>query len=377
MTKIRVDTITNAAGTGAPNIPDGITIGGVALASINSLEYTESASEPATPKDGAIWWDTGNDKFFQYMNSAWVEVSYTNPLKRYGDTAVVLENANYSPSNTMSQFSIVTGGNATDFGDNTLSRSKATGFGNSVYGLFAGGSTGTPTNTIDYVTIATPGNATDFGDMTTTTYSFASHANPTRGVYGGGLDGATTFNTIEYVTIDTPGNGTDFGDLTVARWGLAATGDDTYALFAGGYSTGGYPAAITNIIDYIAVGTLSNATDFGDLIRQTYRSGGMCSDDTYAVLGGNWYNWPQDIQYVAIATPGNASDFGDLTGAIADGAATTNNTNGVFTGGYSNQGTLGYGYGIDKIVIATPGNATDFGNLTQSSQDVPAATSGN
>ena len=118
MGKVKVDTVTNVAGTGAPNIPDGITLAGVALASANTMEYTESATEPSSPKNGAIWWKTGDNKFYQYVNEGWGEITYS-----------------------------VTGA----LGGR---------------GLFGGGSNiNGANNTIDYVTISTTGNATDFGDL--------------------------------------------------------------------------------------------------------------------------------------------------------------------------------------------------------------------
>lgn len=376
MTTLKVNTITNAAGTGAPNIPDGVTIAGTALASINSMDYTASASEPSTPKDGAIWWDTGNDKFFQYMDDTWVEVSYTNlPPKRYGDTAVTLENGGGSRSVTMSQFSIVTGGNATYFGDNTVARNRAAAFGNNAYGLFAGGTTSTgATNVIDYVTIATAGNAVDFGDLLVASdSSAASAANTTRGVYAGGrISGDVATNVIQYVTIDTPGNSTDFGDLTVARHTFSGAGNDVYGLFGGGR---GNSFVDVNTIDYVTLDTLGNATDFGDLLSNLQDNAACSNDERVLFAGGSLFG--DRIVYVTIATPGNATIFGLLTNSIKSFSGTSNNTNGVFTGGFSNTGTLGSYFGIDKVVIATTGNATDFGNLTTASSNSPATTSGN
>ena len=45
-----------------------------------------------------------------------------------------------------------------------------------------------------------------------------------RGVFGGGIlsDFSTTTNVIDYVVISTLGNATDFGDLSVARREVAA-----------------------------------------------------------------------------------------------------------------------------------------------------------
>jgi hypothetical protein len=73
----------------------------------------------------------------------------------------------------------------------------------------------------------------------------------------------------------------------------------------------------------------------------------------YLNAGGNI----NTIEYVTIATPGNATDFGDLTAVNGQFGALSNGTRGVF-GQTSNSNT------IDYITVATTGNAISFGNLT-------------
>ena len=85
-------------------------------------------------------------------------------------------------------------------------------------GLFAAGS-GTITN-IDQINILALGNATDFGDTTISRGGGAASgiASSTRGIFAGGYDGnaSAKTNVIEYVTFAAAGNATDFGDLTEA-----------------------------------------------------------------------------------------------------------------------------------------------------------------
>ena len=81
------------------------------------------------------------------------------------------------------------------------------------------GGEGSPANvnTIDYVTILTTGNATDFGDLTVARTELTSCSAPTRGVFAGGSTPASaTLNTIDYVAILTTGNAVDFGDMATA-----------------------------------------------------------------------------------------------------------------------------------------------------------------
>ena len=70
------------------------------------------------------------------------------------------------------------------------------------------------------------------------------------------------------------------------------------------------------------------------------------------------------IEYITITTPGNASDFGDLTLARYVLVATSNGASdrGVFAGG---QVSASYYNIMDYITISTTGDATDFGDLLE------------
>jgi hypothetical protein len=75
--------------------------------------------------------------------------------------------------------------------------------------------------------------------------------------------------------------------------------------------------------------------------------------------GGSYSNV---IDYIEISTPGNATDFGDLTVARAYFTGTDNGKSdrAIFGGG--NDGSS-YVNTIDYVTISSPGNATDFGDL--------------
>ena len=96
-----------------------------------------------------------------------------------------------------------------------------------------------------------------------------------------------------------------------------------------------------------------------------------------AVMGGYWRNagsigtWggggtpgaSNVIDFNIIASAGNATDFGDLTSNISfPSGAVSNLTRGVFTGGYNSSWQLINA--MEYITIASTGNSTDFGDLT-------------
>ena len=265
-------------------------------------------------------------------------------------------------SNVIEYFDITSPGNASDFGDLTVSRSGAGDASNSTIGLFMGGYANPNTDTIDYITFATTGNATDFGDLTVAVTHTAGVSDGTYGVKMGGIsninDTSTITNVIDYVTIASPGNATDFGDLSSVRRYAAGANDFTRGLLAGGQTTGG---SYVNSIEYITIASPSNSLDFGDLSANSYYSSGT-ADATYSVicLGYTPSAYTNAMEYVTTQTTSNSSDFGDLNVTKAEFAATSNGTYGVFAGGDQS----GLFNSIEYITIASPGNGTDFGDLT-------------
>ena len=102
---------------------------------------------------------------------------------------------------------------------------------NGTRGLFSGG--GNPAvNVIDFVTIMTTGNATDFGDLKDTQTRRESCCSSTRGVIAGG-NSPTSNKLIEFLTIATTGNTVTFGELTVGRINAGSASSPTRGVFVG------------------------------------------------------------------------------------------------------------------------------------------------
>ncbi len=181
-----------------------------------------------------------------------------------------------------------------------------------------------------------------------------------RGVWAAGDNS----NVIQYITLSSLGNATDFGDASAQRQSPAGCSDATYGLVAGGNSG----ATQFNSIDYFTISTTANAADFGDMtvIRKALSA---LSDGTKGVFGGGYSNsggqsYEDTIDYVTIQTTGNGTDFGNLTVARQYPTAASGGTYGLFGGG--RDASVGHVNTIDYITIASPGNAADFGDLTVS-----------
>ena len=116
---------------------------------------------------------------------------------------------------------IASTGNASDFGDMSVTRFATQSCSNSIRGVsFAGGvSPGGKGKVIDFTTMATLGNSVNFGEIDAdNSYPLGAMASPVRGVLGGGyLSPSGNTNVIQYVQIMTQGDAVDFGDLTAAK----------------------------------------------------------------------------------------------------------------------------------------------------------------
>ena len=169
MTEIRADNIQDRAGTGKPDFDTAPThSGGSALSTLAEPTYTSASSEPSSPSNGDLWWDSANSENYIYANDEWRKIT----LGGSGSA-----NVNFS-----------WGGNR---------------------GLSGGGKTTGQVNTIVYWDITSAGNAVDFGDLQSTNkFNTRSGSSATRGLWTGG--GSTQTDEIDYVTISTTGNASDF-----------------------------------------------------------------------------------------------------------------------------------------------------------------------
>ena len=257
-------------------------------------------------------------------------------------------------------------------GGNTRERNRGRG-------LFGGGYTTVPSgaalNTIFLVEIQSLGNSVDFGDLNKAAcWGGSMCASSTRGLHAGGTT-PTNLDSIDFVTIASPSNATDFGNLTSGRGYTSAASNQTRGLVGGG--RGGSPVAPLDSIDLITIATLGNASDFGDLSNVRMGAGALASPTRALFIGGS--NSPAtpstfyaSIDRVEIATAGDASDFGDLTAGTRHymGCASST-TRGLIGGGSINPARVNT---IEFVTIASDGNSSDFGDLLDD-REHPGATS--
>ena len=118
-----------------------------------------------------------------------------------------------------------------------------------------------------------------------------------------------------------------------------------------------------DVISFFNISSTGNAADFGDLNENLY-AGAACASRERAVHFGGRAGSPVNnnrniIQFVTIASTGNATDFGDTTDTRYGHTSLSNQTRGLCTFGQNPvQNT------IDFVTIQSTGNATDYGDLT-------------
>ena len=377
----KIAKITDRAGTGGPNFTNGFTIAGVD-SGLTPFSHTEGATAPSNPTNGDTWWDTANSVYYVYMNSTWqnwLGVPFSGPA--YMGTRGIIAggyggSTNSTGAEDIQYITIASPGNATDFGNLTRETSRAGMHSNGSRIVVAGGRAGgTATNSIDYITAATTGNASDFGDLTESRFGMGGGGDATRSVFAGGWGAVNTGSptgtdsrTIDYITTGTTGNATNFGDLSYYRKYITATSDATRTIFAGGQETASGTNSLVNTMEYVTTQTTGNVTDFGDLLTVNYSMNrGVIASATRGIFVGglllNPTTYQQTIQYVTIATTGNATDFGDTLQGLVHPATCADGTTGIIAGGQKGGSGSQDDNTIQKITIATTGNATDFGDL--------------
>ena len=193
-----------------------------------------------------------------------------------------------------------------------------------------------------------------------------------RGLLMGGAisPGATNDTTIRYFDIATQGITETFGETTLARRSQSALSSNTRGCVGGGFVAPTSPAhTVSNVIDFVTIATQGNALDFGDM-QDTAYAYSTASNQTRGVFTGGYR--PNNsavvntIDVITIASSGtNAGNFGDLSRQVRAHGGAESTVVGIFFGGTypAIQDT------IDFITIASNGDATDFGNLTDGARD--------
>ena len=298
-------------------------------------------------------------------------------------------NPSTSTVNTIQYITIATTGNASDFGDLAEIKSDLTGCASAVRGFWYGGLGAAPgyavKTAIETVVISSQGGASDWGSLSTPTWGAIAVSNSTRGILAGGRQPAHSYQdvaTMYVFDLASQGGQREFGELATkgntVQNGLNVTKGGCASPTRGIFLGGGSPR--TKKIDYVNISTLGEGKEFGEAITPVSRISGLSNTTRGIFFGGYNDGSPASVdtnvmQYVTIATTGNTTDFGDMTEERHSVGTVASSTRGVSMGGLiSTAPTYTRTNIIDYVTIASTGNASDFGDLV-AGQAVGAAFS--
>ena len=351
-----------------------------------------TSERPDNPQKGTLRFNTdiGRLEYFKGDTIGWETIQGTSPNlgggtgsnAGTGTRAVMLGGVGSSSSNLtdrIDQITISTLGNALDFGNLTAAHYGMGTVCDGTRVITAGGRTPSFVQDIDYFTISSQGDAVDSGSDLNNTENPAGLSDSVRGVFGI-TSGSAYKNAIDYITIQSIGTALDFGDLTDIRGYGAALASSTRGCFLGGLdTTGPAPDVDIDVIDFVTIRSTGNATDFGNLSVAVSNQGAASNAVRGIVCGGTPNNGStvlNNIQYFMIATLGNASDFGDLIGNSYGGCTVASSTRFVHHRGQSNSGLGSRVNNLEYSEIATTGNTQDFGDLVDDQTDRDGITNG-
>tara|TARA_B100000963_G_scaffold194863_1_gene169521 strand:+ start:110 stop:1153 length:1044 start_codon:yes stop_codon:yes gene_type:complete len=342
-----------------------------------------SNQPPIEVPQGAIRLNTDSQKLEFFAQDRWYEMATDVPTLD-GGVRGVHNIGNFSPTlNTLNYITIPTAGNSTDFGDSTQARVGGSAPSSRTRGLFAGGSAGAPgyasLNIIDFITFSSTGNAQDFGDLTDPhDYGRNNISSGTRGVMAGGWPANSDI--IDFVTIASLGNALDFGNLNENMGGgPPGASSPTRGVFCGGYHPNPSPLVTRDTLQFVTIATKGNTQDFGDLLTSRAHAG-VCGNSTRILISsgytGSGPSTPHinSIEKITIATLGNATNFGDASHTSFAKGGTSSSTRGVFIGGANTS--PGIVNNIEYNEISTEGDSVDFGDMTTSGAWIAATSNG-
>ena len=135
----------------------------------------------------------------------------------------------------------------------------------------------------------------------------------------------------------------------------------TRGLIVGGRSNG---SGVTHM-QFVNVDSQGNFSDFGDLSEDKRVPMATASRVEGRIMGGLDSSYSQNVDKIVIATTGNATDANNLTESVYNGAAMASSTRCIRAGGSPGSGEV---VTIDYMTFGNDQNFVDFGDLTDDRQ---------
>lgn len=183
----------------------------------------------------------------------------------------------------------------------------------------------------------------------------------------------TTVN-LHYSDITTTGNTTDWGaNMRYAAYNTPTMSSSSRAVVTGFENSSAQ--AHSTYIEQMNLSSAGTSTLFGELAGHNAALRGFgLSNGTRGCFSIGYEDTTirNTIEYVTIASAGNATDFGDMTQAVWLPAACASPTRGMIGGGNTGSTRVNR---LEYITIASTGNATDTGDLISDTDGLASCSS--
>jgi len=317
-----------------------------------------TADRPTDVKPGMVYYNKDFKTIEFWDGNFWKQVDNTTRRGR----GVWMCGMNPSYTSTIGFINIQSKGNEQSFGDSVNGNAiNKAGSGNAIRGIWAGEQNPSGySGDMDYVTMASEGDSIDFGDLSQARATYGgSFSSSTRGVWAGGynntLSPSTSVNTMDYVQIGTLGNALDFGDMRQKQYNHTAASSPTKGFVFTGSLGDGNEIQMSNIAS-----TGETMLEVG-VTSKNVNSAMACANSVRAVIFGGGSPVHDMIQRFEMSSLGNAVEFGNLSGIKMLGAAVADGTRAVSVSGRTPT-TVNI---IEFVQIATGGSAEDFGDMSE------------
>ena len=164
-----------------------------------------------------------------------------------------------------------------------------------------------------------------------------------------------------------------------AWWEIDATSPEQQTGETRGLIFGGEGSNPRNTIQFFNVDTTGNAIDFGDMNDE--RTEGMaCASREFAFavggfLGSSPTNYTNTLDRVTIASTGNATNFADAHRQTGQAASVASSTRAVTGGGVYSGSNGATNNNIDFFTMSSQADGLDFGDLPITSRGVSGCSS--
>ena len=125
----------------------------------------------------------------------------------------------------------------------------------------------------------------------------------------------------------------------------------------------GAPGSGINNIQYVQIGTLGNMLDFGDLVSGNGRGQSSGGASPIRAFATSFTNYGSKVDKVTIASTGNAINFGNLTFNGGYNGGCSNNRTLIVGGGYNGSNPSTIRKDICRFDMTSGGQAVAFGEF--------------